>query len=463
MKDNILQKSIYAIFFLSFSLLIFSALDRYQTTKNEVILVHKKNQNLLTDNLVLEQKELLEKNVFSIKRSFNIDGIKITPQNPQDGLFSISKQIYGKYFIKYSFLKKYLKTIAPLSIFSVLVILLFFFSTKAQKEVSRKLTIAKVAEAKSELADLVYHDIKSPLTQLKNFIQENNDSKNLAKESFQQIEQVLENLNSYNKEENSFKEIMNLKSFLDETISLKKKEYSKLKNLQIDLVFKNIPKEFSVSVNKSGFQRSLSNIINNSIEASTKSKNIQIELLVSIEKEKLKVLIIDNGTGLYIRSPFSRNTSSKSQSGLGLYQSKQFIESIKGSITIQNSKSPDKGVSVEIKIPLKEMVFSPSGIILIDDSEIVHKNWEIISKSQKLPHSGFKCLKSFLSSISELNRNHTVFIDYNLKKSITNIRDIQKIRAHGFCKIVINSSSKKALSLVNNETPLLKSKTLKIL
>ncbi len=459
MKDNILQKSIYAIFFLSFSLLIFSALDRYQTTKNEVILVHRKNQNLLTDNLVLDQRELLEKNIFSIKRSFHIDNIEITPQRPQEGLFSLSKQIYGKHFIKYSFLKKYLKLITPLSIFSVLVILLFFFSSKAQKEVNRKLTIAKIAEAKSELADLVYHDIKSPLTQLKNFIQENNDSKNLVQQSFQQIEQVLENLNSYNKEENSFKEILNLKSLLEETISLKKKEYSELKSLQIDLEIKDIAKDFSVSISKSEFQRTLSNIINNSIEASTENKYIQIELLASKDKDNLEISVTDNGIGLNVEDPLSRDVSSKSQSGLGLYQSQRFVESIQGSIEIQNRRAHKKGVKVEIKLPLKEIEFSPSGIILIDDSEIVHKNWEIISKSKNIPYKGFEDLKSFFDLVTNLNKKHTVFIDYNIKGSQTNNKDIEKINSFGFNNVVINSSFSRALSLPNKNILLLRKKT----
>jgi len=111
-----------------------------------------------------------------------------------------------------------------------------------------------------------------------------------------------------------------------------------------------------ITGNSSRFERVIINLINNSIEAMSNEGIIEIQL----KKDGKHVLLslIDNGTGIspeqleQIFYPFY--TTKDEGTGLGLPICKTIIETMSGTLDIQNHST--KGVHVKIKLPQSRQV-----------------------------------------------------------------------------------------------------------
>lgn len=109
-----------------------------------------------------------------------------------------------------------------------------------------------------------------------------------------------------------------------------------------------------VSVDPLNLQRALTNLISNAIEASREGQKVSLSL--KTEKEKILILIRDQGAGMdqeTLENVFIPFYSKKPQgTGLGMAIVKKVVEAHDGKILIHSQ--PGRGTEVRIELPLKK-------------------------------------------------------------------------------------------------------------
>ncbi|MEG8948046.1 sensor histidine kinase [Rosettibacter firmus] len=210
-----------------------------------------------------------------------------------------------------------------------------------------------------EMAKQVAHEIKNPLTPMKLSVQQliiaYKDKSPKFGEIFDKVTATIINqievLKNIATEFSNFARMpklnvnkVNLGKIINETINLFTDE-----KLSIKLISE---KEFVVNADEEHLNRTFINLIRNSIQA--EAKNILI--IVKEEQNYCAVRISDDGTGIpeeFIEKVFEENfTTKKHGMGLGLSMTKKFLNSIGGTIEIENTS--EKGTTFLIKIPLAE-------------------------------------------------------------------------------------------------------------
>ena len=236
---------------------------------------------------------------------------------------------------------------------------------EALKEDTRKLAQTEREMAWREMAKLVAHEIKNPLTPLKLGVQLLQKSWEAKDPDFDQkfskfthafIEQI-ENLSVIVSEFSNFAKMpdmvlekLDLRMLMEQVMEM----YKPNPHINFNLVFEG-SSAINILGDKDYLLRSLQNLIKNAIEA---IPNHQLEKEIHIriyqDKEQAQMEIRDNGTGIpeQLREHiFLPNFTTKSSgTGLGLAFVKQSLESIGGSI--QFSTQEGRGTTFFISIPL---------------------------------------------------------------------------------------------------------------
>ena len=212
---------------------------------------------------------------------------------------------------------------------------------KMRKRIIRHLT------QRSEMLSGISHDLRTPLTRLKlqlSFIKD----KDLSKKMSLDIDEMEKMLNEYLQFTSS--------SYLEKNETFDIAEL--VENINIKYDNNNISKELIPRVYISGrknlIQRSLNNVIDNSIKYASK-----IKLVLTKKNNNIIIIIDDNGTGIpeneyqNVFKPFYKldksRGGSKSSVGLGLSITSDIIKSHGGNILLE--KSPLNGLRVKIFLP----------------------------------------------------------------------------------------------------------------
>ena len=262
------------------------------------------------------------------------------------------------------------------------------------KHISTSKTMAEM-QAANEVAHQVAHDIRSPLAALRMTVESMSSVVDEKKRTlFSAIERINDIANdlvsqapvSLAKEDLSLSIKPELISvLLDQIISEKRMQYREKSGIKFKLnVSKNAHLIFSKISNKE-FKRSLSNIIDNSVEAMKTSGVISVEL--SIISGKIEIQVTDNGIGIpanIIPQLMLKGNSfgKENGNGLGLYSSKKNIEAWGGNIEI--SSEVNIGTSLKIQLPLcaapawfaQKIYFqSQMQIVILEDDLSIHQGW----------------------------------------------------------------------------------------
>lgn len=264
----------------------------------------------------------------------------------------------------------------------------------------------------------VSHDIKSPLVALHTLIKReyftSEEVFQLLLTATKRIDDISSDLNDFKREQSdNFEVVTATKSIIDE----KTVEFEE-KNVNINFDVSNVEVGVEVGLNESSWKRIISNLINNSIEAGASNVSLEAEIVGS----SIHWVISDNGKGIPqdLKSRiFNKGESSKyGNGGLGLYHAKQTLQEYKGDIVLNSSTA--KGTKFEVCIPVssssglpyifKANLNSPSGVILFDDSPMIHSLFQ--------DYFGEEKVVSFFSPLDDPlekdNKNKTVvFCDFN--------------------------------------------------
>ena len=201
---------------------------------------------------------------------------------------------------------------------------------------------------RSEMLSGISHDLRTPLTRLKlqlSFIK----NEELSKKMSLDIDEMEKMLNDYLQFTSS--------SFLekDETFDISELIESTVNKYDNDNISKVLIPRVYMNGRKNLIQRSLNNIIDNSIKYANK-----INLGLSKKNNNIIITIDDDGLGIpedeyqNVFKPFYKldksRGNSKSSVGLGLSITSDIIKSHGGNIVLE--KSPLKGLRVKVFLPL---------------------------------------------------------------------------------------------------------------
>ncbi len=236
-----------------------------------------------------------------------------------------------------------------------------------KKSITRQL---QMEESRKQLLSDITHDLKTPITSIKGYIQGIRDG--VAKDE-EKLSKYLDVIYTKTQDMNAMIDDLFLFSKLD----LGKEQFNKdnidildfyencLQELRLELLGKeveltaqcDVPPDFKVLMDSQKIKRVILNIINNSVKFMDKEKKV-IGMSISENNGLLTVRLRDNGIGIekeeldriferFYRTDPSRNSNSGG-SGLGLAIAKQIIEQHKGTIRADSQKGQWTEITFEI-------------------------------------------------------------------------------------------------------------------
>jgi two-component system osmolarity sensor histidine kinase EnvZ len=201
---------------------------------------------------------------------------------------------------------------------------------------------------RSEMLSGISHDLRTPLTRMKlqlTFIKDQDLSKKISRD----IDDMEKMLNEYLQfTSSSFSE-------KDETFNISELIENIIKKYENDNISSNIAYEVYMNGRKNLIQRSINNLMDNSIKHANK-----IHIQLSKKNNSIMITADDDGPGIpkeeydNVFKPFYKidksRGDSKSSVGLGLSITSDIIRSHGGNILLE--KSPTNGLRVRIFFPL---------------------------------------------------------------------------------------------------------------
>lgn len=208
----------------------------------------------------------------------------------------------------------------------------------------------------------VAHDMRSPLTALKMFAHAHANLPDEHKEIFHSALDRLSKIASdllkqsrrvLHKDFSILSDLSPLSTIVSEIFAEKRMEYANLSGITLVNTF-SIEKDRLLTLEESSdIKRSISNLINNAVEAS--SNGGRVDLVTRNIAGEIEISVQDNGVGIpaHLLPHLTQLgvTSGKTDgSGLGLYSAKEAVTAMGGTITIDSV--PGKGTNVRLRIPL---------------------------------------------------------------------------------------------------------------
>jgi signal transduction histidine kinase len=292
--------------------------------------------------------------------------------------------------------------------------------THAREEQQRANELEKTA-ALGRLAAQVAHDIRSPLAALDmtaaNLSMLPEDKRGLMRSAISRIRDIANNLLDQNRvlikggatrsdqpapsvEPLSIELISNL---ADSLLSEKRMQFKTRHGITIEAQMDDGCYGLFAKIQPEEFRRTLSNLINNSMEALPESGG-RVELTFSGTEKDIELKIADNGKGIPADilpklMQLGHTFGKKGGSGLGLYHARASIASWGGEIRIESQLV--KGTIVVIKLPraqapawfIPRIELRPNfTVVIVDDDSTIHQVWEERLKGLSASSEGVKLL-----------------------------------------------------------------------
>lgn len=296
------------------------------------------------------------------------------------------------------------------------------------------------------LAHKVAHDISSPLSALSMMVQLCNElpenKRTVIKTATESILDIANNLLSTyrNEKQNAGPDIeprqpVLLSDLISQLFSEKKAQYSNHPvRLDTDIA---VDAQFAfASLQASQFRRSLSNLINNAVDAVGHSDTGRVEIKLAADTKSVTVTIQDNGQGMpanLVEKIMHRQSFTDGKQhghGLGLQQVWDTLDHNQGTIAVYSV--PGQGTTVRLTFPsiaapnwfAQTLALSPDSIVIIlDDEESIHGAWDTrfasyLQRYSQLTVHHFKqgqAVLDFLSKLTIPEKNRVIFLsDYEL-------------------------------------------------
>lgn len=232
-----------------------------------------------------------------------------------------------------------------------------------------------VEQAKNELISLVSHQLRTPLTTIKWYIEAlvSKDTDNLTEKQRQYLDQIYQSNERMVKLIESLLNVSRLElgTFHVETETLQIADIANANIKELQPQLKEKGAKLSVDIqdampqieaDKKMLGIIFQNLLSNAVKYSA-DENGEIRFKLAMDKENIYIEVEDNGYGIpvaqqnQIFSKLFRADNVKERvsngTGLGLYLVKKIIDQSKGTITFKSEE--DKGTLFKIALPIKSM------------------------------------------------------------------------------------------------------------
>jgi signal transduction histidine kinase len=304
--------------------------------------------------------------------------------------------------------------------------------------------VAQRLKVTAQVSAQVAHDIRSPLAALevatRDLTSLPSDTRLLMTQATARIKDMADQFLSRNRElvqnfeENHFPQKNKLAPsslvlMLQEIIQEKKLELSRHKTINIKLSYNEQDAKLIVMVQKLEFQRLISNLLNNAVNASKLSGEIEIKL--DVKTPFVEVAINDDGIGI---SPEKlKNILQNRTQGLGLTHARHYIEEFNGTLNIKSIAG--QGTCVAINLPLM-----PQNAVLIDDDELVRFSWELAAKGASQSIATFGSVDEFIKQHAQFSPYTPIYLDSHLGAGEQGEIMAEEIYKLGFHNITLATS-----------------------
>ena len=223
---------------------------------------------------------------------------------------------------------------------------------------AEKLARGQREQAWQEMAKQVAHEIKNPLTPMRLTIQSfqqfnNPNEKNYQKKLESFLKTLIEQIDTMSMVANTFSDFATMpkpKIKDQDIVEITKSAVQIFKNANLKI--KTTKKKIIWPIDRTQWIRVLTNLIQNAIQAVPENRTPKINLEILLEKNKLKMNLEDNGTGIVKRDQLKifepKFTTKSAGMGLGLAIVKNIIDSLNGTINFKSE--PNKGTKFSITL-----------------------------------------------------------------------------------------------------------------
>ncbi|GAB4020076.1 MAG: hypothetical protein Fur0010_22510 [Bdellovibrio sp.] len=349
---------------------------------------------------------------------------------------------------------------AEMAVFMVLVTATIFVINSLESFFSKSAVVPEVNALQ------VAHDIRAPLQLISLKLNENCALKNdpVLKSALYRVNAIAEELLHKSKiKEEHCAVIETLKNIIEE------KKYL-CRNIAHQIEFRldsNVLEAIS-PIDSHQFERIMSNLLNNSIEA--RNPSIKILIKAELRDNFLTISVKDNGKGIpedklaQIRQGLL-SFGKKNGHGLGIKHALQYLKSIGSYLQIDSLLNV--GTQVSFKLPVEKSEFpvdldlKSRQVVLIEDEKYIRKFWERSAAQKGIELHSFESIESFKKKSKDFNKDAVYFIDSNLKLDSTKGEDFAKeLKDHGAKEIYLvtgheasHFTSNSAITAVLEKTP----------
>ncbi len=324
----------------------------------------------------------------------------------------------------------------------------------------------------SKIALQVAHDIRSPLTALDVAISSTNavpeEGRVLIRNAVSRIRDISNDLVFKSKsiimastftpsdtDKIEKRTIYLLSSLIDELVSEKRLYYRAKIGVEISANLGIESYGLFANIQAFEFKRTLSNLVNNAVEAL--SDNGKVTISLKANNEKIFILVKDSGKGIpeeILPKLMKRGSTFEKENGLGLglYHAKSTIESWGGNINIASDVKKGTTVTIILKNEHSPYWFVPKlnitngmTIVILDDDVSIHQIWQKRFNSLKfldhririLHFSEYCELKKWHNNEKNTLNNAIYLFDYELiGEKVTGIDVIEKLALKKNCILV---------------------------
>jgi signal transduction histidine kinase len=303
------------------------------------------------------------------------------------------------------------------------------------------------SEARFQLSVQVAHDICSPLAALdtifKDLSQLPEKRRLLLLGAAGRIRGIAENLlekNWKSKDASQGAEPVcttQLSSLIEPLIQEKRVQFRSKACVKIDFQADPGSDGLTAKVQPVEFQRMLSNLINNAVEAVGEQEGTVTASLASAAG-KVLLKVQDDGKGIpaavLARLCRRGETHGKAKgSGLGLHHAKTCAQSWGGSLEIDSE--PGAGTCVTVRLPKAAELKTGPDVVLLDDEPLVRMNWEVAAESKGLSFAAYKQPAEFLAAAAHLPKETAIYLDSDLGEGIQGEAIAKDLHARGFSNL----------------------------
>ncbi len=297
--------------------------------------------------------------------------------------------------------------------------------------------IKRTSNERMKIASQVSHDIRGPLAALQTSLgnQTNND---IVKLSLKRIENIANELLD-DQRTNEYLEIFNPAAQIFDIILEKKAVH-----LDTTITCQDLSPNLHIRANISNFNRTISNLMNNSIEAM--AENGKIEISFTESQGKLTIIISDNGKGMSpaivetLNSGKSISSGKENGNGIGFQSSYCHIKSWGGDLKL--SSTEEVGTTLEITLPLI-VVDCDKDIIHIDDDELVRMTWLAYADSKNRPIHSYSSLSEV--DLSMISKDSVFYVDHDLENDqLTGVEYCQSLIEQGYENIFLSTGHERS-------------------